>query len=99
MVIDNIGSTDDTALLCHTNYLPSPDSGTSGGDWFYPNGTRVLGEDAHSVSGFVRIRGTNVVGLKRSTSMIQPEGIYKCVIQDDTLVHQTVYVRLYGMYV
>ena len=100
VLIDEIGFTDDTALLCHTNYLPSPNSVTSGGDWFGPNGTRVLGEHEHNgVPGFVRNRDLNVVRLKRSNSMIQPEGVYKCVIQDDTLANQTLYVRLYGMYI
>ena len=98
MAIGDIGFTDDTALLCHTNNPPSPDSGNSVGDWFGPNGTRVLGEpDPNGVPGFVRNRGPYVVRLKRSTSMIQPEGVYKCVIQDDT--DQTLHVKLYGMYI
>ena len=68
------------------------------GDRFGPNGTRVLGEpDPNGVPGFVRNRGPYVVRLKRSNSMIQPEGVYKCVIQDDT--DQTVHVKLYGMYI
>ena len=100
MFIDEIGFIDDTALLCHTNYLPYPDSVTSGGDWFAPDGTRVLGKhDTNGVPGFVRNRGPNVVRLKRSNSMIQPEGVYKCVIQDDTLADRTIYVKLYGMYI
>ena len=99
MLIDEIGFTDDTALLCHTNNLPSPVTHTSGGDWFGPNGTRVLDEDDdNGVPGFVRNRGPYVVRLKRSNSMIQPEGVYKCVIQDDTLANRTINVRLYGMY-
>ena len=99
MLIDEIGFTDDTALLCHTNNSPSPDSGTSGGDWFGPDGTRVLGgeHERNGVPGFVRNRRPYVVRLKRSNFMIQPEGTYKCVIQDDTLVNQTVYVKLHGI--
>ena len=100
MLIGEIGSTDDTALLCHTNNPPSLGNGTSGGDWFAPNGTRVLGKrDPNGVPVFVRNRGPNVVRLKRSNSMIQPEGVYKCVIQDDTLANRTIYVTLYGMYI
>ena len=100
MTIGEIGFTDDTALLCHTNNPPPAGSGTSGGDWFGPYATRVLGEHEHNgVPGFVRDRGPNVVRLKRSSSTIQPEGIYKCIIQDDILVNQTVYVTLYGMYI
>ena len=100
MAIGEIGLTDDTALLCHTNNPPSSDSGASGGDWFGPNGTRVLGceHDCNSVPGFVRNRHQNVVRLKRSNSTIQPEGVYKCVVQDNTLVIRTVYVKLNGMY-
>ena len=100
VAIGEIGFTDDTALLCHTNYLLSPDSVSSGGDWLGPNGTRVLGEhERNGVPGFVRNRGPYVVRLKRSTSMIQHKGVYKCVIQDDTLANRTIYVTLYGMYI
>ena len=99
MTIGEIGSADDTALFCHTNNPPSVAGHNSGGNWFAPDGTRVLGEHVRNgVPGFVRNRSPNVVRLKRSNSMIQPEGVYKCVIQDDTRVDQTVYVRLYGMY-
>ena len=31
--------------------------------------------------------------------MIQHEGVYECVIQEDTLANQTGHVRLYGMYI
>ena len=36
--MDDIGSTDDTALFCHTN---EPSRRDSEGDWFAPNGTKV----------------------------------------------------------
>ena len=99
MIIDDIGSTDETALLCHTNIPPSPDSGNSGGDWFGPDGKRVGDVKKSDVPGFVRNRGPNVVRLKRSSTGTPSEGIYKCVIQDNTCVNQTVHVGLYGMYV
>ena len=99
VAINEIGSTDETALLCHTNNPPSPDTHTSGGDWFGPDGTRVGDVKKSDVPGFVRNRSPNVVRLKRSSTTTPSEGIYKCVIQDDTRVNQTVYVRLYGKYV
>ena len=99
MLIDDIGSTDDTALLCHTNNPPSPDTRTSGGDWFGPDGKRVGDVKKSDVPGFVRNRGPYVVRLKRSSTGTPSEGIYKCIIQDNTTVNQTVYVGLYGMYV
>ena len=90
--ISDIGSDDDTALLCHTNQPPPPDSAHSGGDWFAPDVTRV--QDIY-VPGFTRNRGAMVVRLKR-TSGTPPEGIYHCSIIDAALTPQTVYVGLYN---
>ena len=95
-MLDDIGSTDDTALLCHTNYPPPPNSRTSGGNWFAPNGKRV-GHNEPSSLGFVRNRGPHVVRLKRSTAGTPLEGTYRCVIQDHTKKNQTVYVGLYAL--
>ena len=89
--ISDIGSTDDSALLCHTNVPPPPGS-YSGGDWLAPDGTRVFGTD---VPGVTRNRGAMVVRLKR-TSSTPPEGIYRCTIKDATLTVQMVYVGLYN---
>ena len=50
VLISNIGSNDESALLCHTNRLPSPgDNINSGGNWFAPNGTRVNYDDVPGV--------------------------------------------------
>ena len=96
----DIGSTDSTALLCHTNRTATlgppenPENQHSGGDWFAPDGTRVDGTD---VPGFRRKRGRMVVRLLRNTATDPPaEGIYDCVVEDDTLTPQTVYVGLYN---
>ena len=93
VVISDIGSTDSTALICHTN-RPVPDGSTnSGGNWFGPNRTRVFQDD---VPGFVRNRGPMVVRLLRNTATAPPaEGIYHCEIEDDMFKKQTVYVGLY----
>ena len=95
--MDDIGSTDDTALLCHTNE-PSPF--VFGGDWFAPNGTRV-GGDSYNRPGddprFERNRGPHVVRLKRSSNDTPPEGVYKCVVRDTTDTNQTVYVGIYSL--
>ena len=97
--ISDIGSTDDTALLCHSNCPSSPGSIVSGGDWFAPDFTRVNEDD---VSGFTRNRGSMVVRLKRTTGTPH-EGIYWCSIQDAASVQYTLYVGLYnsgrGIYV
>ena len=92
--MDDIGSTDDTALLCHTNkVLPK----VIGGDWFDPDGTKVGDVNRPGgVPGVERNRGPHVVRLKRSSSGTPPEGMYKCVVRDTTDINQTVYVGIYS---
>ena len=87
-MISDIGSTDDTALLCNTNYNGTPSSG----NWFAPDGTRVNFDD---VPGVTRTRGPMVVRLKRTTAT-PAEGIYRCEVNDNTETQQTVYVGLYS---
>ena len=97
MVISDIGSTDDTALICHTNRsasLGTTDMPNSGGNWFAPDETRVNG---NVVPGFRRNRGPMMVRLLRNTTTDPPsEGIYHCLVEDDTLTEQTVHVGLYN---
>ena len=86
MEISDIGSNDDTALLCHTNSHPLlPDIH----NWFEPNGT----ED--DVPGFTTNRDGMVVRLRRITG-IPAEGIYWCSILDATSQLHTVYIGLYS---
>ena len=89
--INNIDSTDTTALLCITNRPPSSGSPNSGGNWFAPDGTRV--GDIGS-AGFERNRGPMVVRLRRTTGTAQ--GIYWCTIEDATSTNRTFYVGLYN---
>ena len=94
--ISDIGSSDTTALLCHTN-KPAHYGGNSGGDWFAPDGTRVGGIGSTDVPGFERNRGPTVVRLRRRTSGSAPdEGIYQCRINDATDASQIEYVGLYN---
>ena len=86
--IDDIGSSDNDALLCRTNYDGTPSSG----NWFAPDGTRVFEDD---VPGVTRNRGSMVVRLKRTTG-IPAQGIYRCEVNDNTETQQTVYVGLYS---
>ena len=95
VVISDIGSTDDTALICHTNRPATLNNNAdSGGDWFAPDETRV---DDNAVPGFRRNRGPMMVRLLRDTATDPPsEGIYHCLVEDDTLTEQTVYMGLYN---
>ena len=91
--IDDIGSNDDTALLCITNRIP-PDSQ---GNWNAPNG-EIVGRVGvtDDVPGFTRNRGPMVVGLIRTLSETPNEGIYRCDVRDNTNTEQNVYVGLYN---
>ena len=91
VVISDIGSTDDTALICHTNRPATLNNNAdSGGDWFAPDETRV---DGTAVPGFRKTRGPMMVRLLRNTATDPPsEGMYHCLVEDDTLTKQTVYV-------
>ena len=94
MVISDIGSTDDTALICHTNRPPPENGPNSGGDWFAPDETRVNGD---AVPGFRRNRHPMMVRLLRNTATDPPsEGIYLCLVEDDTNTLQIVNVGLYN---
>ena len=103
--IGDIGSTDSTALICNTNRIASFTVSLSegrmrfhsGGDWHAPDGTRVGDLGSDDVPGFDRNRGPMMVRLHRNTATGPPsEGIYYCVVEDDTFTDQTVYVGLYN---
>ena len=97
--ISDVGSTNDTALICHTNRPATTTSlgyFNSRGDWFGPNGMPIysVGTD---VPGFRRTRGPMMVRLLRNTATDPPfEGLYQCLVEDNTLTEQTVYVGLHN---
>ena len=91
-MISDIGSTDNTALLCITNHPPTEGGGrNSGGDWFAPDETRVNSDD---VPGFRRNRDPMVVRLLRN-SLTPVEGIYYCVVRDASNIELVVSIGLY----
>ena len=91
-----MNSIDYNALICNTD-RPNIDQHHSGGDWYGPNGTRVGGMGSDDVPGFVRTRGPMVLRLLRNTATDPPsEGIYHCVVEDDTMTEHTLYVGLYN---
>ena len=98
VVISDIGSTDGTALLCNTNHLLVAGSANSRGNWFGPDGSTVGSISTVGSADFGRTRGPGLVRLIRNSDATgtPTEGIYSCIIQDDTLTLQTVYVGLYN---
>ena len=97
IVISDIGSTNDSALICHTNRPPVLYYGyhNSGGNWFGPDETVI----DFRFPGFRRNRSRKIVRLLKRfyvVSVPPPEGIYQCVVEDDTFVEQTIHVGLYN---
>ena len=95
VALEDIGE-NDTALLCVTNLTaccrpPNTGNGSSFGNWFFPNGTRV--PSTGSQWNFYRTRGQSVVHLNRRRGGV--EGIYRCEIPDSTSVTLTIYIGLY----
>ena len=93
--ISDIGSSDITALLCHTNRPPPPGGVISGGHWFAPDEDRVGVQGSTNVPGFERDRVPMLVRLRRSSGT-PDEGIYRCDVNDAAETPQTVYVGLYN---
>ena len=97
VLIDDIGTSNDDALLCRTNGVATTGDINTEGHWFSPNGVRVT-NDFQGVPGFRRTRSKMVVRLLQiyMYTSTPAEGIYHCKVQDDTFKLQTVYVGLYN---
>ena len=99
VVISDIGTTDGTALLCNTNHIPTGSSANSGGNWYVPGGSPVSGISSVGTADFGRNRDPGLVRLIRNSEAATgtpTEGIYSCIVQDDTTQLQTVFVGLYN---
>ena len=83
----------DNALNCKISRTDCciNNTGTYRGNWFFPNGSRVLSGD--KLWNFYRTRGEMVVHMKRRRG--GEEGIYHCEIPDSTNVKQTIYIGVY----
>ena len=96
VALEDIGEGDD-ALLCVTNLTAFNFTGTSSGNWFFPNGTRVPGMTANKTTGekwdFYRTKSGTVVTLNRRKG--GEDGIYHCEIRDSMNVTQTIYIGVY----
>ena len=84
------------ALVCMTDLndcCRPPYTGQWGvrGNWYFPNGTRVV-SSGHQWD-FHRTRGDMVVLLHRRRD--GAEGIYRCVVPDAKNVTQTIYIGVY----
>ena len=98
VTLEDIGE-GDGALLCVTDLTACCQPAYTDrigpfatGNWWFPNGTRVL---ASAVQwDFHRTRGQSVVLLQRRRG--REEGIYHCTIPDAMNVIQTIYIGVYS---
>ena len=94
VTLEDIGERGDV-LFCVTDLTAcckSPGVNISAiGNWYFPNGTRVVGSGAQW--DFQRTRGQSVVLLHRRRG--GDNGIYHCVIPDAMDVTQTIYIGVY----
>ena len=102
MSLKDIGEWDD-ALLCVTDQTVccrryyTGEIGSPLGNWFFPNGTRILSFYANHTTGtqwdFYRTRDHMIVHMHRRRGGVN--GIYSCEIPDAMNVTQTIYVGVY----
>ena len=94
VTLEDIGEGGD-ALLCLTNLTACcrpPYSPQGLGNWFFPNGTRVLSDGNNS--DLHRTRDQMMIRLNRRRGGV--EGIYHCEINDAMHVIQTIYIGVYS---
>jgi hypothetical protein len=92
--IDDIGEGDD-ALLCHTNKTKCCGSPFRIGEWYYPNGTRVVDLlQVWSQDEFYRNRGTQVVRLSHRQGTFTERGRFRCDIPDTRNDVQSIYAYI-----
>ena len=87
VAISELGTTEETALVCRTN-RPSIDGG-----WLSPSGTMI---NPQSSQGFYSSVGSDGILLLKGSG-IPVEGIYTCRAVDKSLTAQTVFVGLYDI--
>ena len=94
MTLDDIG--ENGALLCMTNFNACCGydyaNGSSIGNWFFPNGTKV--PSAPNQYHFYRTRGQMVVRLHHRRG--REDGIYRCEIPDSMNATQSIYIGVYN---
>ena len=88
MTLTDIGEEND-ALNCKTNLTGV--NGSASGDWYFPDGTRVLSTPNNLE--IYRTREEMMVRLNRKRG--GEEGIYHCEIPDAMNVTQTIYIGVY----
>ena len=105
-----VGSPDlndgDHSVQCHTDLMTccSGGQGRHRGDWYFPDGDRLLFSGDSPRPDIYMAREAQQVDLRRRNNANLPSGIYRCDIptnsvldEDDISVRDTVYVGVYAI--
>ena len=91
---ENIGESDETALLCMTDSDNCCSGRVSEQQWLFPNGTRIPPRENGWM--FWTSYGNGVIRLYRQTdSDGQVRGLFRCQIPNQYRVSLTLYVGIY----
>ena len=99
VTLEDIGEGDDASLLCVTDQPAcchpyyTGEIGSALGNWFFPNGTRILHYTTGTRWDFYRTRGQMIILMHRRRGGV--DGIYSCEIPDAMNVTQTIYIGVY----
>ena len=98
LTFDDIGFTDESALLCHTNRPVVNSTFYSGGDWLTPDGLSLSSKATLLVNrGLIALRAPMLVRLRQEFTKVPPlEGLHRCAIQDKELRFNEIFVGLYS---
>ena len=83
------------SLVCVTSNINTmccrdPGSGGPVGNWFYPDGTIVLGNSANPNGNFTRSSHTQQIRLNRKrTNAMSPTGVYTCEVPYECNIEMT----------
>ncbi len=80
------------SLVCNTSYVNTMccrstdhDGEFSVGNWLYPDGAIVLGNNANPNGNFTRSVGFQQIRLNRKkTDVMSPTGVYTCMVPDES---------------
>ena len=99
-LVGNNGSGSSSDFIqCHTDLVTccSRDQGANRGDWYFPNGTRLLFRN--SEDGIFEARKAQRLELCHRNNANEPTGIYRCDIETNAVhgngMRDTVYMGLY----
>ena len=86
-----------TGLSCYSAALDPPNSDIPAGRWFFPNGTQIPAVVGKVLFIAHRVGRADLLSNENSQFTSELEGVYTCLIPDETNTIQTLYAGIYTM--